>query len=250
MAIAYFNAEIIGSSRNVVWLAAQRHRTRMYDELNGRLTDAVDEVLPDYEEIRLPDNAPEWVSSLVNSNSVSKASELIWNRITMGERANGQLAREITVALPVELSREQNIALMQDFVRNHIVVMGVVADWVFHDWDGNPHARLLHTLRAVVPDGFGPKSIPVMGKDGEPVRRGERRLIVYSTVIGGRQRLFELRKAWGDVVNRHLEAAGLDVRIDMRSYADQGVDKVPQLHVGRTKLAIAQRRRDRVSETI
>lgn len=98
----------------------------MYDELNGRLTDVVDGVCPDREEITLADSAPDGVSSLVNCNSVFKASELIWNKITMGERANGQLAREITAALPIELSYEQNIALMQDFVRNHIVVMGVV----------------------------------------------------------------------------------------------------------------------------
>ena len=250
MAIAHFNAEIIGAKRNVVWLAAQRHRVRMYDELNGVLTGVVGGADPDHEEITLPEKAPEWISSLVNSNTVSKASELIWNKITMGERANGQLAREITVALPIELSCEQNIALMQEFVQKHIVIMGVVADWVFHNWEDNPHARLLHTLRPVVLDGFGPKSTPVLGEDGEPVRRGDRRQIVHKTLIGGRDRLWNLRLAWGEVVNRHLEAAGLDVRVDMRSYEEQGIEKVPQQHVGRARLAMAQRRRDGLSENI
>lgn len=250
MAIVHFNAEIIGAKRNVVWLAAQRHRVRMYDELNGVLTGVVEGADPDHEEITLPEKAPKWISRLVNGHYVSKASELIWNKITMGERSNGQLAREITVALPIELTCEQNIALMQEFVQRHIVIMGVVADWVFHNWEDNPHARLLHTLRPVVWNGFGPKCTPVLGEDGEPVRRGGRRQIVHKTLIGGREGLLKLRKAWGDVVNRHLEAAGLDVRIDVRSYEEQGIEKVPGQHVGRARLAMAQRRRDRISENI
>ncbi|PRA80171.1 hypothetical protein CQ054_21270 [Ochrobactrum sp. MYb29] len=250
LAIAHFNAEIIGAKRNVVWLASQRHRARMYDELNGCFTGSFGEDAPDFEEITLPENPPQWIVDLVDSHSVAKVSEAIWNKITMGKRANGQLAREITVALPIELSCEQNIALMQEFVQKHIVVLGVVADWVFHNWDENPHARLLHTLRPVVSDGFGPKSIPVLGECGRPLRYQEGRKIVYQTVIGGRECLLALRKAWGNVVNRHLECAGLDTRIDVRSYEEQGIDKVPGKHVGRAKLAMSQRRRDRLPENI
>lgn len=244
MAIAHFNAEIIKSSRNVVWLAAQRHRVRMYDELNGRFTDRVDGDEPSYEEIALPASAPQWIADLVASRSVSKASEAIWNRITMEERANGQLAREITVGLPIELTCEQNIALAREFVRQNVVTMGVVADWVFHNWEHNPHVRLLHTLRPVVEQGFGLKKIPVLSEDGAPFKVGNR--IVYRTVIGGRNGLLELRKAWFDAVNRHLELAGTDVRIDGRSYEEQGIDKKPGRHIGRARLAMARRRRDRI----
>ncbi len=242
MAIAHFHADIIGSGRNVLWLAAQRHRVRMHDELNGCMTAGVDGEPPAYEEIMLPDDAPRWIGALVRINTVAKASETIWNKITMEERANGQLAREITVALPVELSSEQNIALMQDFVKRHIVAMGVVADWVFHDWDGNPHARLLHTIRPVVEDGFGRKTIVVRDEHGHALRRGERNQLVYRAVIGGKNEFLELRKFWGDVVNRHLAAAGHAARIDMRSYKEQGIDMEPTVHVGSAKIAIARRR--------
>lgn len=242
MAIPHFQGKIIGATRNVVWLAAQRHRARMHDELNGCMTASIDGEPPIHEEIALPENAPRWIVSLVRMNSVTKASETIWNGITMEERANGQLAREITVGLPIELSREQNIALMQDFVRTHIVTMGVVADWVFHDINDNPHVRLLHTLRPVTEDGFGRKTIAVLDESGKAVRHSDRNKIVYRSVIGGRDEFIALRKSWGDVVNRHLEASGSGERIDMRSYKEQGIDKVPTTHVGPTKLAIARRR--------
>ncbi|PRA78284.1 hypothetical protein CQ054_22370 [Ochrobactrum sp. MYb29] len=245
MAIAHFTATMIGAKRNVVWLASQRHRARMYDELNGCFTGRFNDDGPDYEEIALPANHPQWIADLVASHSVAKVSETIWNKITMGERANGQLAREITVALPIELSREQNIALAQEFVSQNVVSMGVIADWVFHNWEHNPHVRLLHTLRPVAEQGFGLKKIAVLTDNGVPLKVGNR--IVYKTVIGGRDGILALRKAWFDAVNRHLERAGLDVRIDGRSYKEQGLDKEPGRHVGAARLAMAQRRRDRLS---
>ena len=38
----------------------------------------------------------------------------------------------------------------------------------------------------------------------------------------------DLRQRWEDISNHHLERAGLDIRIDMRSYQDQGIDKDPE----------------------
>jgi Ti-type conjugative transfer relaxase TraA len=40
------------------------------------------------------------------------------------------------------------------------------------------------------------------------------------------------RDSYGVVVNKHLEKAGLDVRIDPRSYKDQGLDLIPQPKMG------------------
>ncbi|MCB1358756.1 MAG: MobA/MobL family protein, partial [Maritimibacter sp.] len=57
------------------------------------------------------------------------------------------------IALPVELTRDQNIALVRQFVSEQVLARGQVADWVFHDDPGNPHIHLMTTLRPLTEDG-------------------------------------------------------------------------------------------------
>lgn len=194
--------------------------TRRY----GRAADLV------HAEVMLPANPPEWLSGLA-AGTAAQASEAIWNNVQLSERqANGQLAREIVIALPAELSREQNIALMREFVAGEITARGFVADWVYHDAVGNPHVHLMHTLRPVRDDGWGMKKVAVPGEDGRPLRVNNK--IVYKPLTGGPAELTALRMAWGETANRHLALAGFEPSIDMRSYAARGVDLVPTTHLG------------------
>lgn len=247
MAIAHFNVKIITSRQSVIWFAAKHHRVRMFDELKGCMVKSEGGGEPVHTEIMLPVSAPRWIMDMVEGVAPWQASQDIWNKITMEERANGQLAREIIVALPVELNRDQNVALMRDFIELYLVSLGVVVDWVFHDMRGNPHARLLHTLRPVDAKGFGKKKIAILDDDGRPLRVGGH--IVYRTLIGGRDGFIALRSAWGVVVNRHLDMAGHEARIDMRSYKDQGADKVPGRHIGGVRRAIEKRKASAVKKT-
>ncbi|PRA81040.1 Ti-type conjugative transfer relaxase TraA [Ochrobactrum sp. MYb29] len=242
MAIAHFRVQIIGAARSAIDAAAYRHRTRMYDELKGDVTRCYDEKQDlVHEEVAIPDGSPTWIREMVEGVDPDEASQAIWNKITMEERANGQLAREIVVALPVELTREQNIDLMRDYVAQQVTANGLVADWVYHEAEGNPHVHLMHTLRPIAEEGFGKKSIPVLDENGEPLRRGPRQQIVHRTVIGGMQGLRDWRFAWGDVVNHHLAMAGHEVRIDMRSYQEQGIDIEPTKHLGPAGTAIKRK---------
>ncbi len=240
MAIAHFNVQIIAATRSAVDAAAYRHRTRMVDELQGSSTRNYgnrDDLV--HEEVALPANSPRWIADMAEDVAPAKASEAIWNKITMEERANGQLAREIVVALPIELTREENIALMREYVADQVTSRGMVADWVYHDVPGNPHVHLMHTLRPVEVNGFGKKKIAVLDENGDPLRAGNR--IVYKTLIGGMEGLREWRFAWGDVVNHHLAMAGHETRIDMRSYEEQGIDVVPTQHLGPAGTAIKKK---------
>lgn len=240
MAIAHFSAQIINATRSVVDAAAYRHRTRLVDELKGSSTrdySAQEDLV--HEEVMIPDNPPRWISDMVDGVAPARASEAIWNKVSMEERANGQLAREIILALPLELTREENIALMREFVTDQVTSRGMVADWVYHDAPGNPHVHLMHTLRPVEERGFGKKKIAVLDENGEPLRVGAR--IVYQTLVGGIQGLKEWRDAWGDVVNHHLALAGHEARIDMRSFLEQGIDLAPTHHLGPAGTAIKQK---------
>ena len=81
--------------------------------------------------------------------------EKLWNAVEEVETAkDSRLAREFVVALPIELNREQQIELLQDFIREQFVSDGMCADAAIHDTDGhNPHAHILLTVRPLDEQG-------------------------------------------------------------------------------------------------
>ncbi|CUX66429.1 Conjugal transfer protein TraA [Agrobacterium tumefaciens str. Kerr 14] len=234
MAIAHFSASIVsrGSGRSVVLSAAYRHCAKMEFEREARTIDYTRKQGLLHEEFLLPADAPKWVRSLIADGSVAGAVETFWNRVEAFEkRADAQLARDLTIALPLELSTEQNITLVRDFVEKHILANGMVADWVYHDNPGNPHIHLMTTLRPLTEDGFGSKKIAVIGDDGQPVRTKSGK-ILYELWAGSTDDFNVLRDGWFERQNHHLALAGVDLRIDGRSYERQGIDLEPTIHLG------------------
>ena len=234
MAIAHFSASIVsrGSGRSVVLSAAYRHCAKMEYEREARTIDYTRKQGLLHEEFVIPADAPEWVRSLIADRSVAGAVEAFWNRLEAFEkRADAQLARDLTIALPLELSAEQNIALARDFVEKHILVKGMVADWVYHDNPGNPHIHLMTTLRPLSEDGFGSKKVAIIGEDGQPVRTKSGK-ILYELWAGSTDDFNALRDGWFERLNHHLALGGIDLRIDGRSYEKQGIDLQPTIHLG------------------
>ncbi len=174
MAIMFIRAQVIsrGAGRSVVSAAAYRHRARMFDEQSGTAFSyrgGASELK--HEELALPDQVPAWLRSAIDGRSVAGASEALWNAVDAFEtRVDAQLARELIIALPEELTRGENIALVQEFVRDNLTSKGMIADWVYHDKDGNPHIHLMTALRPLTEEGFGRKNFPVLGRDGQPLR--------------------------------------------------------------------------------
>jgi Ti-type conjugative transfer relaxase TraA len=240
LAITHFTPQLIsrGSGRSAVLSAAYRHCARMEHEAEGRTVDYSAKRGLRHEEFLLPAGAPEWARALIADRSVAGAAEAFWNAVEAFEkRSDAQLAREFIIALPVELSVDQNIALVREFVETQMLPRGQVADWVFHDEPGNPHIHLMTTLRPLTEDGFGSKKVAVIGEDGRPLRN-EAGKIVYRLWSGEKTEFLEQREGWLDLQNKHLALAGLDIRVDGRSYAERGIDLVPTTHVGVAAKAI------------
>ncbi|AUW40859.1 Ti-type conjugative transfer relaxase TraA [Rhizobium leguminosarum] len=249
MAIMFVRAQVIsrGAGRNIVSAAAYRHRTRMIDEQAGTsfsYRGGASELV--HEELALPDQMPDWLRSAVEGCSVAGASEALWNAVEAFEKqANARLARELIIALPEELTRAENIGLVREFVRDNFTSEAMVADWVYHDKDGNPHIHLLTTVRPLTEEGFGPKNAPVLGENGEPLRfvtpgRPTGR-IVYKSWGGDKETLQAWKISWAETANRHLALAGHEIRLDGRSYAEQGLDGIAQRHLGPEKAALSRR---------
>ena len=251
MAVPHFSVSVVarGSGRSAVLSAAYRHCARMEFEREARTIDYTRKQGLLHEEFVIPADAPEWLRSMIGDRSVAGASEAFWNKVEAFEkRSDAQLAKDVTIALPLELTAQQNIALMRDFVDRHIRSKGMVADWVYHDAPGNPHVHLMTTLRPLTEDGFGAKKVAVVGPDGNAVRNDAGK-IVYELWAGSTDDFNSFRDGWFACQNRHLALAGLDIRVDGRSFEKQGIDLEPTIHLGVGTKAI-ERKADRASKPL
>ncbi|ARQ13580.1 conjugal transfer relaxase TraA 1 (plasmid) [Rhizobium etli] len=251
MPAPHFSVSVVarGSGRSAVLSAAYRHCAKMDYEREARTIDYTRKQGLLHEEFVVPTDAPEWLRSMIANRSVSGASGAFWNRVEDFEkRSDAQLAKDVTIALPIELTAEQNIALVRDFVEQHITAKGMVADWVYHDAPGNPHVHLMTTLRPLTADGFGAKKIAVTGPDGNPIRNDAGK-IVYELWAGSIDDFNAFRDAWFACQNRHLALAGLDIHVDGRSFKKQGIDFEPTIHLGVGTKAI-ERKADGASKPL
>nr|WP_222857322.1 Ti-type conjugative transfer relaxase TraA [Rhizobium herbae] len=245
----FVRAQVIsrGAGRSIVSAAAYRHRARMMDEQAGTsfsYRGGSRELV--HEELALPDQIPAWLKTAIEGQSVAESSEALWNAVDAFEtRADAQLARELIIALPEELTRAENIALAREFVRDNFTSKGMVADWVYHHKDGNPHIHLMTALRPLTEEGFGPKKVPVLREDGEPLRvvtpNRPTGKIVYKHWAGDKETMKAWKIAWAETANRHLALAGHEIRLDGRCYAEQGLDGIAQKHLGPEKAALARK---------
>jgi len=190
-------------------------------------------------EILLPEYAPgEYTDRAV-----------LWNAVEMAERnSNAQLAREIEIALPMELTREQNISLAREYLQRNFVDKGMCADICIHDKnDGNPHAHIMLTMRPFNEDGtWAAKSRKeyILDDNGERIKlnSGAYKTRKICTVDWNkRDRAEEWRSAWADTVNKYLEQNNIADRIDHRSYERQGIDQIPTIHLGVAASAMEKR---------
>ena len=147
MAIYYFNLCHITRRKKLsaVGRAAYMSCSRMRNERTGVLYNYTRKPGLVWQAVFLPDNAPQaWADRSV-----------LWNAVEAKENAVvGHLAREVVVALPIELSVPAWISLLTDYIREQYVALGMCADVSIHNTDGtNPHAHILLTSRPLEADG-------------------------------------------------------------------------------------------------
>ena len=145
---------------------------------------------------------------------------MLWNAAEQKEtRKNSQTARSIDAALPREISLEEQIDLVRIFCNQNFVAKGMCVDFAVHDKeDGNPHVHILLPTRRVDKNGF----------------------TVKDRSWNDRAMLEQWRESWADWCNHKLYFVS-DERIDHRSYKDQGIDKIPTVHLGVGACAIEKK---------
>ena len=214
MAIYYFNASVISrsSGRSATASAAYRAAEKIKDIKTGEIHDYRKKKGVDEKFILAPNSAPTWV---YNRSS-------LWNEVERVEhRINSQLAREIQLAIPRELNHNQQIELVKEYATDLFVSEGMIADIAFHELSShNPHAHIMLTMREIDQEGFNKKKNRDWNK---------------------RELLEKQREAWSSYANLALEKAGVSERIDHRTLEAQGINRIPQIHLGSAVAAMMKR---------
>lgn len=181
--------------------------------------------------ILAPEGAPAWVFD---------RGEL-WRAVDAFEkRKDAQLFREVELTVPRELSREEGIRLVREFVLKQFVALGMVADIGYHepkasDGGRQPHAHVSLLLREPLADDPakpGEHRFGLKRRDWNGARFTSRKgeASIANADAGGLLRA--TRQAWQDACNRALGDAGSDARVDHRSFKDRGLSHEPLPHQG------------------
>ncbi|HVT11816.1 MAG TPA: MobA/MobL family protein [Fimbriimonadaceae bacterium] len=228
---------IPGKEVSVVAKAAYRSGQRLKDEQRDMAFDyraRSQEVV--HAEILSPTQAPGWLKGHVEGEQARAQRERLWNTVEQVERrCDSQLAREFTIALPVELDRKAQIDALRNWCNEELISKGFVADVAIHkSKDGkNPHAHVLATLRPVNDNGFGKKP-DMTGKFNGRADVGK----------GAKSDLMAWRESWEKNCNEALAAAGESARVDSRSLKDRGIDRPPEPKIGVAAMAMKKRGKD------
>jgi len=203
MAIYHLSVQAISrdQGKSCVAAAAYRSGQKLYNERQNLNYDYTKR--HDIEsEIIAPDNSPKWVYDRAE----------LWNTVDKKEtRCNSRTAREINVALPIELSKENQKELAREYIKNNFVKNGMIADLCFHFNDiNNPHFHVMLTTREINENGFTNKN-----RDWDK-----------------KEKVKEWRKGWEVITNNVLKSNEINTEITCESYKNLGNEKIPTIHEG------------------
>lgn len=184
----------------------------------------------------------------------------LWNAVEQKETAsNSRLAREWEVALPNELTLEQSKELVRGFAQS-LADEGMCVDANIHWKNGNHHAHIMGTVRAINEKGEwtaktrkvydldeNGQKIPQIDKktglqkvDGQNRKQWKSHKEDY-TNWNSKEKVEEWRERWADQCNKALEKAQSIERVDHRSFERQGIERIPTIHEGYVARQMEQR---------
>lgn len=232
MAIFHCSIKVIsrGKGKSAVASAAYRSGTKMTNEYDGVPHDFTKKGGIYLRTILLPSYAPKEYTD----------RSILWNAVEQIEKAkNSQLAREIEVSIPKEIPQEHWQRMMINYCNDNFVSKGMIADLSIHNNDeNNPHCHILLTMRPLNNNGqWGAKSMKeyVLDDEGNRIRLPSgnwKSVKVDTTDWNSQDNAEKWRASWSNICNTYLENLGRTERIDNRSYERQGIDKIPQVHLG------------------
>lgn len=202
MAIYHLHVKVLARAKGHSAIKASAYRAGLrLQDIDGRSVDYSNRS----DVIALPiqgvdKSMPEWASD----------RQSLWQSVEQTEkRKDARLAREIEFALPLEFNKMEQVSCVEEMAGYISQLYHVPVDAVIHRKEGNPHAHLMVPLRSLNADGWGQRLRVMDSKDF----------------------VLDVRKKWAEVANNYL--VNHNTYIDHRSYEDQGINKIPQKHLGK-----------------
>ena len=230
MAIYHLHSSIITRSkgRSAVAAAAYIASDALYDKRQNLSHDYSRKSNVYASNILAPDNAPNWAKNTENLwNAAEEFEDELANLRYRGfedeaKNAKSMAAKEAYInsaqiastfegSLPIELSKEKCVELVEEFLKDRFVSRGLVSQYAIHWEKGNPHFHAMITRRAISGNNFS--------------RTKDRDIV-------SREALKETRKLYAEISNKYLEKEGFETRIDHRSFKNMGLEIEPTRHKG------------------
>jgi len=249
MAIYHLSVKTISrnSGRSSVAASAYRAGEKLTNEYDGVTHDYSRKSGVVYSTVMLPDQAPkEYENRSVLWNSVEKAEN----------RKDARTAREVEIALPVELNRKEQIELVRLYVQKNFINAGMCADIAIHagkkskeeDTPDNPHAHILLTTRPIDQDGqWGVKQRKeyILDKDGNKQYDKKKQAYKCKTVKATNwdeiDTMLKWRENWATEINHVLEKKNYPYRVSHESNKKRGMSETPTKHEGAATHAMERR---------
>lgn len=244
MASYHCSVKVLSRSagRSSVQFSAYISGEKLHDERLGQSFNHTSKEEVCYTEMNFADRVPEYI----------RTPEKFWNEVEQIEKAaDSQVCRTWEIALPKELTIEQNISWVQDYVKELMEKDGMPAvQFGIHNKEGNPHAHIMAPTRDINEKGKWEakekkqykldergERVPILNPDGtQKTDSRNRKQWVRETVKVNPWNSKELLKEWREraatMQNRALELAGKEERVDHRSYEEQGIERIPMIHEG------------------
>jgi hypothetical protein len=166
-----------------------------------------------FSEIILPKGSPD----------AFKDPQILWNEVQ--KRESGKTARfcqTVSAALPYGLTHEQNVEIARKHAQWLSAEHGVVVDFSLHlppEGEKNTHAHFMYTTRSIDENGWAPTKVDAFrGNKGAQVSLQRQHW----------QQIVNMACFEADYRNKHGEL----IQVDMRSFAERGIDRIPQIHQG------------------
>ena len=219
MKTVFMRVRNIGKSNNKSAIAASAYRsgTQMYDATKDKMYNYSNKKEVVYDTIMLPPNAPEKYQD----------KQTLWQTVQDNETASdARYCKDIMIAIPRNLTQEQRVELVNQFLFENFVTKGYICQISIHDkGDGNPHAHILVSARplntkgqwATVKakrvyklDAQGNK-IPIIDKITGQQKIGARgrkmwqREWAYQDPLDQASSLSKWKKSWRDICNEVLD---------------------------------------------
>lgn len=160
-------------------------------------------------------NMPSWASGKTDGGYDMK-SATFWNEADLSKEKVP--FKQITMALPNELSYEENIAIMQQYMKTH--------------FEGYPYTMAIHDKEATLTDGernihahimFSERKIDLTREEPDRISYFKRSSVKKDgTKTGGylksrefktKEKLIELRKNWESIINEEYRKRGMTERV-------------------------------------